>query len=52
MKRDNNKIIFDIHTPKPKYPVMGEIEKRFSPRYFSGNPVKEDDLNSIMEAAR
>lgn len=31
---------------------MREIRERFSPRYFSGNPIKEDDLNSIMEAAR
>lgn len=52
MKRDNNQTVFDIHTPIPRYPVMKEIQKRFSPRFFAKNPVKKDDLNSIMEAAR
>lgn len=52
MKRDKNQIVFDAHSPKPRYPVIGEIQKRFSPRFFASDPVKKSDLDSILEAAR
>jgi nitroreductase len=39
-------------TPKPKYPVLNPITKRFSPRYFSLEPVKTEHIQSMLEAAR
>ena len=52
MKRDNNQAVYSIHKPKPRFPVMREIQERFSPRFFASAPVKETDLRSIFEAAR
>lgn len=52
MKKDINTIVFAARRPKPRYPVIKEIRERFSPRFFSTDPVKEKDLNSIFEAAR
>jgi len=43
--------ILAIHKPSPRYPVLKEIEKRFSPRFFSDEEVKKEDLNAIFEAA-
>ena len=46
------KEIIKIRKPQPKYPVIKEIADRFSPRYFAGDKVKINDINSIFEAAR
>jgi len=52
MKKISNNAILKVRKPKPRYPVIKEIEERFSPRFFSNKPVKQEDLNSIFEAAR
>src|SRR3989344_5114235 len=44
--------VFRARKPKPDYPVIKEIEERFSPRHFSSQPILEKDINSIFEAAR
>ncbi len=44
--------IIKIRKPKPDYPVIKEIANRFSPRYFLNEKVKNNDINSIFEAAR
>ena len=44
--------IVKIRKPRPDYPVIKEITNRFSPRYFSEDAVKENDINIIFEAAR
>lgn len=44
--------IIKIRKPQPDYPVMEEINNRFSPRYFSDDKIKLRDINSIFEAAR
>jgi len=46
-----NKIL-EIHTPKPKYPVLQSISKRFSPRVFSNQTIPDETINNIIEAAR
>lgn len=46
------KEIIKIRKPQPDYPVIKEIEDRFSPRYFSDEKIKLKDINSIFEAAR
>lgn len=51
MSKTLSKII-KIRRPKPRYQIIKEISERFSPRYFSSEPVKEKDLHSIFEAAR
>jgi len=52
MKRDINQEVYSIRKPKPRYTVIKEIEERFSPRFFASDPVKEKDLQSMLEAAR
>jgi len=44
--------IIKIRKPRPSYQIIKEIENRFSPRYFSDEKIKIDDINSIFEAAR
>lgn len=44
--------IFNIRKPRPRYPVINEIKNRFSPRHFSSEPIPDDHVNSIFEAAR
>ncbi|MEN8253736.1 MAG: nitroreductase family protein [Patescibacteria group bacterium] len=51
-KQGKNKKVFDIHKPEPRFPVIEEIQKRFSPRFFSDEKVSAKDLDSIFEAAR
>ena len=51
MKITARKII-KIRKPRPDYPVIKEIADRFSPRYFLQDPLKENDINTIFEAAR
>ncbi len=52
MKQDNNQAVFDVHKPTPRYPVIKEISERFSPRFFANTPIKESDIQSMLEAAR
>ncbi len=44
--------VFKIRKPRPRFPVIKEIQNRFSPRHFSSEPIPEKDINSIFEAAR
>ncbi|MCJ7826318.1 nitroreductase family protein [Patescibacteria group bacterium] len=52
MQKITNEMILKIRKPTPRYPVLKEIEKRFSPRFFSDETVQEKDLNALFEAAR
>lgn len=49
IKIDN---ILKIRKPKPHHSVIKEISERFSPRHFSFEPIPDDHINSIFEAAR
>ncbi|MEK7495318.1 MAG: nitroreductase family protein [Patescibacteria group bacterium] len=44
--------IIKIRKPQPDYSIIPEIADRFSPRYFSNEKIKLNDINSIFEAAR
>lgn len=44
--------ILAIHKPKPNHPVLEVIANRFSPRYFSNEPIPLEHLESMFEAAR
>lgn len=44
--------ILQVHQPKIKYKVIKEIAQRWSPRYFSPEPVSQKHLKIIFEAAR
>lgn len=44
--------IIKIRKPQPDHQIINEIANRFSPRYFSEEIVKENDINIIFEAAR
>ena len=46
-----NKII-EAHTPKTVLPVNELFKKRFSPRVFKNDPIPEEDIKIILEAAR
>ncbi len=52
MSTISNKAILGVRKPKPRYPVIKEIQKRFSPRFFASEEIPKDDLNAIFEAAR
>lgn len=40
-----------IKTASTKYPVLALIKDRWSPRSFSEQPISEQDMNTIIEAA-
>ena len=44
--------ILKIHQPKPRYKVISEITKRWSPRHYSDEKIPTKHLNIIFEAAR
>lgn len=46
------KDITKTHQPQPKYKIIKEISQRWSPRYFFDEPILENHLNIIFEAAR
>ncbi|PIV37468.1 nitroreductase [Candidatus Roizmanbacteria bacterium CG02_land_8_20_14_3_00_36_15] len=46
------KKIIGVRSPRPKFPVIEPVQKRFSPRVFSSKEVSDKDLRSIFEAAR
>lgn len=46
------KKIIDYKKSKLKFPIIKELESRFSPRFFLNEPIKKDVLNSMFEAAR
>ena len=46
------KQIIISRTPKPRFPVLEGIKKRFSPRVFSPEPVPEKAMQCLFEAAR
>jgi len=46
------KKILKVHKPKTNYKVIKEIAQRWSPRYFSDEPVSENHLKIIFEAGR
>jgi nitroreductase len=44
--------IVNLRTPQAKLPIVKCINKRFSPRIFSKEPIPQNDLEIIFEAAR
>lgn len=44
--------ILKIHQPRPRYKVISEITKRWSPRHYSDEIIPIKDINIIFEAAR
>lgn len=52
MSNDTNQLIYKIHKPKPRYPVIKEIRERFSPRFFTNEPIKKSHLQAMLEASR
>ncbi len=44
--------ILKIHLPKPRYPVINEIAKRWSPRHYSDEKVPLKHIYSMLEASR
>jgi len=52
MNIGNTSVILKLKEPKPRFPVLQEIKKRFSPRLYSSEPVGEKDIQSMFEAAR
>lgn len=44
--------ILNVRKPNPRYPVLQPIADRFSPRFFASDPINEQDLRTIFEAAR
>lgn len=44
--------IFKIHQPQPRYKVINEIAKRWSPRHYADEKVSQEDIDMIFEAAR
>jgi len=44
--------IIKIHQPRPRYKVINEIAKRWSPRHYSQEKISTKHLNIIFEAAR
>ena len=50
--KNNNHMVLKIHQPQPRFPVIQAIQDRFSPRFFSAQKVKDEDLQIIFEAAR
>jgi len=47
-----SKKVIEIRVPRPKHQVIDAIGKRFSPRIFSSEPIPEEHLEVIFEAAR
>lgn len=41
-----------LRKPKSVYPLFQEMSERFSPRYFSGENITGEEMNTIFEAAR
>jgi nitroreductase len=41
-----------IKEARPRYPILGLLQKRWSPRAFSDKPVEEEKLRIVFEAAR
>lgn len=44
--------IIDLKKPQLKADIIELLKKRFSPRVFSDEKVRDDNLNSLIEAAR
>ncbi len=44
--------IIDIKKPKLNADLINVLKERFSPRVFSSEKVGDDDINSLIEAAR
>jgi nitroreductase len=44
--------ILKVRKPKTKYKLIKEMAQRWSPRYFSNEPISENHLKIIFEAAR
>ena len=51
MPADTDRII-KARKPTVRTPVVPEITERFSPRFFTGEPLPVDDIQTILEAAR
>jgi nitroreductase len=44
--------IIERKVATPEYPVIDLIKNRWSPRAFSSNPIEEEKIMSLIEAAR
>jgi nitroreductase len=44
--------ILKIHQPRPRYKIIREIAKRWSPRHYSDEKIPREHLNIIFEASR
>ncbi len=44
--------IIKIHQPRPKYKIISEIAKRWSPRHYSDEKIPSEHMDVIFEAAR
>jgi nitroreductase len=42
----------EFRKPKPRLPILPAIRERFSPRWFSPEPIPEKDVDRMLEAAR
>ena len=52
MKRITTKKIIKFKKTRLKYPIIKELNSRFSPRFFSGEKIDSKILHSIFEAGR
>lgn len=52
MAQDVLQQVVAVRQPKPKHSILLAIAERFSPRWFSEDQLKEEDLQTIFEAAR
>lgn len=50
MKTTND--ILAIHLPKPRYPILPVMKKRWSPRFYAPTDIPVDDIKRMVEAAR
>ena len=51
MKSPIDKIL-KVRKPNPKHRIINEIANRWSPRFFSAEPVPREHLDTMFEAAR
>ena len=52
MQKYTTQKIKEFRKPKPRVPILQAISERFSPRWFSPEPIPEKDVDRMFEAAR
>jgi nitroreductase len=50
--KTTTKKIIKLKKPQLRFPILTELQERFSPRVFSSKKISEAVLNSVFEAAR